>query len=58
MYPLAMSLPASLGINLSGRSSMWLVVGGSFGEMVIPLAIGELIGWRVGAVPCEHNIPH
>jgi hypothetical protein len=43
MYPLAMSLPVNLGVEMSDKVTSRAVVGGSLGEMLIPLIAGELI---------------
>jgi hypothetical protein len=51
MYPLAMSLPVNLGVEMSDKVTSRAVVGGSLGEMLIPLVAGMLIHSEVCTLP-------
>jgi hypothetical protein len=52
VYPLVMSLPASQGIDMLEAASSKMVGIGAVGEMLIPLAVGELIKLKVSANYC------
>lgn len=45
VFPLVLSQPAVYGAQVCARDTGWLVVGGTAGEMVIPLVIGYLMTW-------------
>jgi hypothetical protein len=56
VYPLVMSLPASQGIDMLEAASSRMVGIGAVGEMLIPLAVGELIKLKVSTSCCYCSI--